>query len=142
MAITLTATAYSALPKAIHAGVNSVSIDYTSAAGVTLCASANATVVLGPKIANGMTILNITGSHSTGSATCPVDIGIDSSISKFATQKAQAANATAAVANFPFKVSVTENAPAQYRTITFGATPGTNTAVANFKYTVFFTADP
>jgi hypothetical protein len=142
MAVTLTSTAYSAIPKAIHAGVNSVSIDFTSAAGVTFCASANATVVLGPKIANGMTILNITGSHSSGSDSCPVDIGVDTSLSKFATQKTQISNAIAGVGNVPFKVSITDTAATQYRVIKFAATPGTNTAVVQFKYTVFFTADP
>lgn len=142
MAVTLTSTAYSAIPKAIHAGVNSVSFDYTSPAGTTFCASANATVVLGPKIANGMTVLNIIGSHSSGSDSCPVDIGIDASLSKFSTQKTQISNAISSVGNFPFKVSVTENAVSQYRVIKFAATPGTNTAVVQFKYTVFFTADP
>lgn len=47
MAITLTSTAYTATPKTNHTDVDSVSFRYTSAAGVTFCASANATIVLG-----------------------------------------------------------------------------------------------
>jgi hypothetical protein len=144
MARTLTTTAYAALPKAIHAGVNSISFDFTVAAGAgnSLSASANATILLGPKIPNGATILDITGQHSSGAATMPVDIGIDASLSKFASQKTLLTRATVAGINLPFKVSVTENASAQYRTITFGVTPGTDTAASNFKYTVLFTQDP
>ncbi len=146
MARTLTSTAYSALPKAIHAGVNSVSFDYVNAAGAgnSLSASANATVLLGAKIPTGATILDIIGSHSCGAATLPADIGIDASIAKFATAKAQGARAICSGngGNLPFKVSVTENAAAQYRTVTFGLAPGTDTALANVKYTVYFTQDP
>lgn len=145
MARTLTSTAYLALPKAIHAGVNSISFDYTNPAGAgnSLSASANATIILGPKIPNGATILDIVGAHSSGAATMPVDIGIDASISKFATQKTISTRAIAGVgSNLPFKVSVTENAAAQYRTVTFGVTPGTDTALSSFKYTVYFTQDP
>src|SRR5258708_5772639 len=114
MTVTITSTAYSSVPKAIHAGVNSVSFDLTTAAGVTLCASANATVILGPRIQQGMTILNITGNHSSGSDSCPVDIGIDTSLSKFASQKTQAAHAMTTKTTLPFKVSVSDDAAALY----------------------------
>jgi hypothetical protein len=144
MAITLTSTAYSATPKQIHAGVNSISFDFTSAVGApnSLSASANATIVLGPRIPNQSTILAIIGSHSSGAATMPVDIGIDSSISEFASQKTLGSTALAAKTTLPFKVSVSDDAAAQFRTVKFGVTPGTDTAVANFKYTVLFTRDP
>ncbi len=142
MALTLTSTAYSATPKVLHAGLNSVSFDYTSAASVTFCSSANATVILGPKIAQNMTITNIYGSHSCGAATCPVDIGIESSLSKFSSQKAQSVHAMAAATGFPYKVSVSDDAAAMYKVVKFAFTPGTNTAVVNAKYTVEFTRDP
>ena len=146
MARTLTSTAYLATPKAIHTGVNSISFDYTNAAGAgnSLSASANATILLGPRIPNGATILEIVGAHSSGAGTMPVDIGIDTSLSKFSSQKAQGNRAivTGAGGNLPFKVSVTENAAAQYRTVNFAITPGTDTALSKFNYTVYFTQDP
>ncbi len=144
MARTLTSTAYAASPKALHAGVNSVSFDMTTASGAgnSLSASANATIILGAKIPTGATILDIVGHHSSGAATMPVDIGIDASVSKFASQKTLGARAIATKTTLPFKVSVTENAAAQYRTVTFGVTPGTDTAVAQFAYTVYMTMDP
>jgi hypothetical protein len=144
MARTLTSTAYSATPKSIHTGVNSVSFNLTTASGTgnSLSASANATIVLGPKIPNGSTILAVLGSHSSGANTTPVDIGIDTSISKFHSQKAQGTHALATKTTLPFKVSVSDDAVAQYRTVTFGVTPGTDTAVAQIQYTVLFTRDP
>jgi hypothetical protein len=143
MAVTLTSTAYSATPRSIEKGLFSVSFDYTSPAGAgnSLSASANATVILGPRIQNGTWIVNISGSHSSGAATMPVDIGIDSSLSEFASQKAAGTNAVTAKTTLPFLVSVSDDAAVQYRTLKLAATPGTDTAVANFKYTIFMTRD-
>jgi mRNA-degrading endonuclease toxin of MazEF toxin-antitoxin module len=143
MALTLTSTAYSATPRSLHSGVESVSFDYTTPAGTTLSASANATVVLGPKIPNQHTILMVVGSHTSGAATMPVDIGVDGTISALATQKAAGTNAIAALSgSVPYRVSVSDDAIAQYSVVKFGLTPGTDTAVANLKYTVFYTRDP
>ncbi len=140
MAQTFTSTAYSAIPRVVENGVFSVSFDYTTAAGVSLSASANSAVLLGPKIANGLHVLAVMGSHSSGAATCPVDIGFDDTLSVLASQKTQGANALAAY-NVPFKVSVSDDAAALYRVLKFGITPGTDTAVVNFKYTVLLTRD-
>jgi hypothetical protein len=143
MALTLTSTAYSATPKFNEKGVFSVSFDYTTPAGVSLSASANSTVILGPKIQNKLTILGVIGSHSSGAATCPVDIGLDATISAIASQKAQGANAINATSGLvPLKVSVSDDAVANYSVLKFGVTPGTDTAVVNLKYTVLLTADP
>lgn len=139
MAITLTSTAYSAEPKEIVAGVNSVSIDYT--ATVSLSASANATVILGPKIPNGSTILQISGSHSSGADTCPMGIGIDATLSAFAAAQTQGTNAITTKTSLPYKVSVSDDAANLYRVVKFSPAPGTDTANVNFKYTVFFTRD-
>lgn len=143
MPLTLTSTAYSAIPKEIVAGVNSCSFDYTSPAGAgnTFSASANATVVLGQKIQNGQTILMISGSHSSGADSCPVDIGYDDTISAFASAKTQGTNAITTKSTLPFLVSVSDDATANYRTLKYGFAPGTNTAVVNAKYTVYFTRD-
>lgn len=143
MAVTLTSTAFSATPRTVHEGVYSVSFDYTSpsGAGNSLSASANSTVILGPKIQNGTWILGVIGSHSSGAATMPVDIGVDSTLSVLASQKAQGTNAIAAGANVPYKISLSDDAVVQYSVLKLGVTPGTDTAVANFKYTVLLTRD-
>ncbi len=139
MAVTLTSTAYSASPRDLPSGVYSVSIDYT--ATVTLSASANATVILGPKIPNQHVILGVVGSHSSGAATCPVDVGYDDSLSAFASQKTQGSNALCAATNVPFKVSVSDDAANLYRVVKFAATPGTDTAGVVFKYSVLASRD-
>lgn len=141
MALTLTSTAYSQTPRSLHAGVESISFDYTTAAGVTLSASANATVILGPRIPNGHSILAVMGSHSSGAATCPADIGIDATLSVFASQKAQGTNALAGATNVPYKVSVSDDAVNQWQTVKVSLTPGTDTTAVNAKYTVLYTRD-
>lgn len=142
MPLTLTSTAYSAIPKSNATNVDSVSFNYTSPAAITFCASANATVVLGPRIAAGNTILDISGFSSSGSATNPVDIGIENSLSKFASQKAQGAIIRADKTTLPYKVTVSDDAISQFKTVKFAFTPGTNTAVVQAAYTVYFTRDP
>lgn len=141
MAITFTTTAYSATPRLVEKGVYSVSFDYTTTAGASLSASANSAVVLGPRIPNGVWILGVMGSHSSGAASCPVDIGVDNTISAIASQKTQGTNAITSNTTLPFKVSVSDDAAAQYQTLKFGVTPGTDTAAVNFKYTVLMTRD-
>lgn len=142
MAITLTSTAYSAPIRSIENGVFSVSFDYTTPAGTTLSASANATCILGPRIQNGLTILSVIGSHTSGAATMPVDIGVDSAVSALASQKAAGTNAIAALSgSVPYKVSTSDDAANLWRTVKFFATPGTDTEVANFKYTILLTRD-
>lgn len=141
MAQTFTSTAYSATPRLVTTGVTAASFNYTTPAGTSLSASANSAVVLGPRIPNGATIIAVTGSHSSGAATCPVDIGVDATLSVLASQKAQGTNALAAAANVPYKVSVSDDAAALYQTVKFGVTPGTDTAVVNLRYTVWYTQD-
>ena len=138
MAVTLTSTAYSASPKQICAGVNSVSFTYT--VGV-MSASANATVILGPKIPANSTILLISGSHSTDAATCPVGIGADADLSYFASAQTQGSNAITTKTTLPFLVSVTDTAASLYAVVKFAATPGTNVAAGVFNYSVYFTRD-
>ena len=144
MARTLTSTAYLATPKEIHVGVNAISFSYTNAAGAgnSLSSSANSTILLGARIPNGSTLIEIIGAHSSGADTMPVDIGIDGSISKFFSQKTQLTRAIAAKgSNLPFKISVTDNAANQWRSVNFGITPGTDTALAMFNYTIYFMKD-
>lgn len=139
---TFTATAYSASPKEIVSGVNSAVIDYRSGA-TSLSASAGATVILGPKIPNGSTILQIFGSHSSGAGSCPVDIGFNDELSAFASQKTQGSNAICdKVSSVPYKVSVSDDAANLYRVIALAPDPGTDTRSVEFKYTVLFSRDP
>jgi hypothetical protein len=143
MAQTFTSTAYSATPRTIHEGVYSVSFDYTTPAGTSLSASANSSIVFGPRIMNGTTILGVIGSHTSGAATCPVDIGLDATISALASQKAAGSNAINALSgSVPYRVSLSDDAAIQYSTLKFGVTPSSDTAAVRLLYTVLLTRDP
>lgn len=143
MAITETSSAYLAGPRDVHVGRFDQAMIHTVAA--TASASANALVVLGQKIQNGLYIMGIEGYHTSGADSCPVDIGYDATISAFATQKTQNANANPSnfVAGvFPFLVSVSDDAAALYRTVKYGITPGTNTTGIILKYNVMVSRNP
>lgn len=142
MALTLTSTAYSATPKANHVGNFSINFDYTSAAGVTFSASANATVILGPRIEQGTTINEILVGVSSGAGTTPMDVGIESSLSKFASQVGAGTRTRCGKMTLPYKVSVSDDAANLWKTVKFGVTPGTDTAVVQVKATVICTRDP
>lgn len=142
MAVTLTSTAYSATPKMVHEGVFSMSFDYTSpsGAGNSLSASAGAVTILGPRFQNGTVILMVVGSHSSGSATFAMDIGIDSSLSALASQKAAGSNAINALdGSVPYTVSCSEDS---FATFKLTGSPSSDTAAAKFKYTIFCTRAP
>lgn len=142
MPLTLTSTAYSAQPKSVHTGEFTVNFDYTSAAAVTFCASANATVILGPRIEQGITINDIMVYVSSGAGTTPVDVGIEGSLSKFAGAVAAGNRTYCGKGTLPYKVSVSDDAVALYKTVKFGVAPGTNTAVVQVKATIRCTRDP
>lgn len=142
MPLTLTSTAYSAVPKAQHSGEFSVSFDLTSAAAVTFCASANATVILGPRVEQGTTITDIFVYSSSGADSNPVDVGIEASLSKFASQLTKGARAFCPKGNLPYKVSVSDDAANLWKTVKYSVTPGTNTAVVQVKSTIYCTRDP
>jgi hypothetical protein len=141
MAITFTSTAYSATPKLLVTGLTCVSFDYTTTAGASLSASANSAIVLGPKIPTGTKIVLVSGSHSAASATCPVDIGLDDTISAIASQKTLGAAGAASSSTLPFTVSVSDDAAVQYRVMKFGVTPGTDTGSVRLQYTVWYGKD-
>ena len=141
MAQTFTSTAYSATPKLLHAGPITVSFDYTTPAGTSLSASANSAVVLGPKIPNKAVITSIVGRHSSGAATCPVDIGVDGTISALASQRTQASTGVPTDLQIPYKISNTDTADPTYSVLKFGVTPGTDTAVVRFQYVITYNMD-
>lgn len=144
MPITFTSTAYSAIPRKLHSGANIVSFDYTSpsGAGNTLCASANATVILGPRIPTGATIVRVWERHSTGAATCPVDIGYDDTISALASDWTQASSSGIIGLQVPQRVSITSSTDQGTSTLKLGYTAGTNTAVIRVQCVVEYTFDP
>jgi hypothetical protein len=142
MAQTFTSTAYLATPRLIHEGIFSVSFDYTTGAGVSLSASAGAVTILGPRIPNGVHVLGVFGSHSSGAGTFPVDIGFTDDISALSSQKASGTLAwNAKGESVPYRVSCSDDAAALTKTLTLTGAPGTDTAVARFKYTVVMTRD-
>lgn len=143
MAITETSSAYLQGPRDVHVGNFSQSMLHTVAA--TASASANALVVLGQKVQNGLFIMGIEGYHTSGADSCPVDIGIDSNLSAIASQKTQAVNIVASqcVAGiFPYAVSISDSAIPQYRTVKYGITPGTNTTGIILKYNIRVARNP
>jgi hypothetical protein len=142
MAQTFTSTAYLATPRVVHEGVFSISFDYSTPAGVSLSASAGAITILGPRIQNGMHVLGVIGSHSSGAATFPVDIGMADDVSAFASAKAAGSNAiNAKSSSVPYRVSCSDDATTQTKTLVLTGAPGTDTAVARFQYTVLLTRD-
>lgn len=143
MAITETSSAYAAGPKDLHAGDFCHTMLHTVAA--TASSSANATVVLGQKVQNGIYIMGIDGAHSSGAASCPVDIGIDALPSAFASQVTQSVNVVPSTfkANvFPYRSSVSDDAAVLYQTVKYGITPGTNTTGIVLNYTLRMARDP
>jgi hypothetical protein len=139
MAVTLTSTAYSATPKVIHEGVFAVGFSYTSPS-TSLSASAAAVTILGPRFQNGTIILGVFGSHNSGAATFPMDIGIDSSLSCLASQKAAGSNAINALVNsVPYTVSCSEDS---FATFKLTGAPSSDTAAATFNYIIYCTRAP
>jgi len=141
MAQTFTSTAYSAVPKKLSSGMNVVSFDYTTPAGTSLSASANSAVLLGPRIPTGAVIHQIVERHSSGAATCPIDIGYDDTLSVLASQWTQASTAIPTGLQVPHKISITSSTDQGTATLKFGITPGTDTAVVRFQCSVFYTYD-
>lgn len=142
MAITETSTAYASPIKYLPTGTFVHAFAYTVVA--TASASANALVVLGPKVQNQLFIVNLQGYHTSGADSCPVDIGIDANLSVFASQKTQGVNlapANMVAGVLPYKVSVSDDAAALYSIVKFGVTAGTNTTGIILKYAVTLAAD-
>jgi len=143
MPITETSSAYLAGPKNVEIGTFSHTMLHTVAA--TASASANALVVLGQKIQNGLYLMGMDGGHTSGAASCPVDIGVDASPSAFATQVTQGINvvpSTFKVGVFPYKSSVSDDAAALYQVIKYALSAGTNTTGIILNYTTHIARDP
>jgi hypothetical protein len=143
MAITETAAIYAQGPRNIETGKFAQAMVHTVAA--TASASANALVVLGQKVQNGLYIMGIDGYHSSGADSCPADIGIASNLSVFATAKTQGVNFVASNAKagvFPYLVSMSDSAVPQYQVVKYALTPGTNTTGIILKYSITVSRNP
>lgn len=136
---TLTATTYAKDPRVLHAGDITVTGSFNSGATEI---SASATTILLCKIPNKATIIDIREHHTTGAATCPVDYGIDGSLSAFASQATQAAvNRLSVGANLNYQVSLSDDASVNYSVFKATATPGTGTASLKINYSITYTMD-
>ena len=143
MAITETSSAYLQGPRDVHVGRFDQAMLHTVAA--TASASANALVVLGQKVQNGLYIMGIEGYHTSGADSCPVDIGVDAEISAIASQKTQGVNIIASNCKagvFPYLVSLSDDAIPQYSTVKYGISAGTNTTGIILKYNVILNRNP
>lgn len=68
---TFTASTFDGLPRAVHAGVNHLTIFYNHGANST---SANDVILLA-KLPNGTRVLDFSEAHSSGAASCSLDFG-------------------------------------------------------------------
>lgn len=137
---TLTATTFANVqPRNLPSRVISISGSFNSGATEI---SASATTIFLCKIPNKATILELIEHHTTGAATCPVDYGIDGTLSAFISQGTQATvNRLSVGANIPYTVSLSDDAAVNYSILKATATPGTGTASLKIGFTVMYTMD-
>lgn len=146
MTTNTTATAMSAsVIVNMPTGLVTKSTNYTYS-GADITASANALTVQMMKIPTGCQIVEIEYKGSSGSATMPVDIGIEvttgqTTISRFASQVTIGAAyfVTPLGGQLPFTVSCPDSQVTQYAKMYCGVTPGTATSSIQLAMTVFYT---
>lgn len=134
---TLTSTAMSQPAQAPQPGVNSVTVLYN---GLATQISASATTILMAKVPTPAKILDFIQQHSTGSLTCPMDVGVDSDLDALATAATQAA-VSRATAGVPYQVSLSDGAVNRFSTVKCTVTPGTATASVKINLTVLYKAN-
>lgn len=135
--LTSTAAASGVAPRAVHAGVNSVSVNYNSG---STAISPSATTILMCKIPSKATILDFVQYHSTGAATCPMDVGVDTSLSALASAQTQGTAGRASL-GVPYSVDASGTVTAGYQLVKATVTPGTATASVKVDLTVLYTMD-
>ncbi len=114
--------------------------------GAAITASANALRVYVCKIPHGAYITGITEAHSSGAATCPVDIGIEVtsgtlSLSAFASAVTLGVTNVVSPLKLPFRVSCPDTQVTQYAKIVAGVTPGTATSAIQIAVMVNYCMD-
>ena len=136
---TLTASAAAAgvPPRAVHAGVNSITVSFNSGATAI---SPSATTVLMAKIPSKATILDIIQQHSSGAGTCPMDVGVDTDLDALTTA-ATTAVWSRATAGVPYRVDASGTVTAGFQYVKATVTPGTATASVKIDLTILYTMD-
>ena len=140
--LTSTAAASGVPPRAVHAGLNSLSVQFDSGA----TSLSGASTVYMAKIPSGATIVDVIQFHSSGAATCPMDIGMSTAgdtantLSALATQATQG-SATHATRGVPYDVDASQTVTAGYEILKCTTTAGTETANVKINLTVLYTMD-
>lgn len=136
---TLTSTAAAAaIPaRSVHAGLQSKSVQYNSGATAI---SDSATTIFMVKVPNGATIVEVSEYHTTGAATCPVDLGVQGSLALFNSAGTKA-TVNRASTGIPYKVSLSDDATNQFVYVTATPTSGTSTTSFKCDLTVMYNVD-
>jgi len=114
---TLTSTFFANTPKAVHTGVNVIRIDYQQTASVSA-----GDIIFLAKLPNGARCYDLVEEHSTGAATCTIDLGLAKgtasgggvSISAFCSGVSAATQNRRTVRGIPPLVSTSDNDPDKY----------------------------
>lgn len=136
--LTASAAVAGAPARSVHAGVNSITVNYDNSS--TSISADSLTTILMAKIPHGASILDVQGVVSSGAATCPFTLGISGNNSAFAT--AGTVNTILrATKGLPYDVSVSDDTATQYIYVTMAVQPGTATTDVEGKMTVIYTMD-
>lgn len=147
MTTTRTAVAFNSVARDMPSGTIARSAVFNNTDTTDITASANAVRVLLCKIPNGASIEYISEAHSTGAATCLVDLGIKDdavvgiSISRFMTQVTAGQNNVAKPLSLPYNVSITDTQATQYAYLIAGLTLGTATSSFEIKVNCIYSMD-
>ena len=143
---TYTASLFANTPKGIHAGVNSIVVNYQSG---TLTSSAGDVIFLG-KIPHGARIIEVIEDHSTDATAHAIDIGLATGgaagggamLSLFVKAGAQATKNRLNVLGIPPVVSVSDGDPNRYGILAAKcAVTGTATISLMLNVAVMYTTD-
>lgn len=137
---TLTSTFYANTPKALHAGLNVIRIDYAH----TLSVSAGDVILLA-KLPNGARCFDLVEEHSTAASSCSIDLGLSrgtevgggASVSAFITAGAQATQNRRTVRGIPPLVSTSDNDPEKWGVLS-AKIAAISTSTAGFKLSLQF----
>ncbi len=135
--LTATAAASGVAPRAVHAGVNSVSVSFNSG---STAISISATTILMCKIPSGATILDFIQQHSSGAAACPMDTGVDTSLAAL-DAAATTGTMSRATVGVPYAVDHSKTVTAGYQLVKCTVTPASVTASVKVSLTVIYTMD-
>lgn len=143
---TYTASLMANTPKAVHAGVNAISVSYNGGANTTSAGD----VIWLAKIPHGARILDVIEDHSTGATSSALSLGLatggaaggGASLSAFIASGAQATKNRLSVLGIPPLVSVSDADPNRYGILAAKTTEaGTATTSLILNVTVLYSTD-